>query len=70
MSAGDRLAFCFTGAYDDANASNLNLLPRPATVLVNGAQAHLVRRAERIEDLLARDTLPDHLHHTFTGAAR
>ncbi|MFF5212244.1 diaminopimelate decarboxylase family protein [Streptosporangium sp. NPDC000396] len=70
MSAGDLLAFCFTGAYNDANASNLNLLPRPATVLVNGTQAHLVRRAESIEDLLARDTLPDYLHHTFTGAAR
>ncbi|MEU1725557.1 alanine racemase [Nonomuraea sp. NPDC005692] len=70
MSPGDLLAFCFTGAYNDANASNLNLLPRPATVLVNGTHAHLVRRAESIDDLLARDTVPDHLHHPATGAAR
>ncbi|NRQ33686.1 hypothetical protein HII36_17780 [Nonomuraea sp. NN258] len=70
MRPGDLLAFCFTGAYNDANASNLNLLPRPATVLVNGDQAHLVRRAENIGDLLARDTLPDHLRHPIAGAAR
>lgn len=70
MRPGDLLAFCFTGAYHESGASNFNVLPRPATVLVHGSQAHLVRRAETVEDVLARDTVPDHLRPAFDGAAR
>lgn len=53
--AGDVLAFLDTGAYQEVTASNFNAMPRPATVLVAGDEARVVRRAETIEDLLARD---------------
>jgi diaminopimelate decarboxylase len=55
------LAFFHTGAYQEAGAHNFNALSRPATVLVSGTDAHLVRRAETIDDVLARDVVPAHL---------
>ncbi len=61
LAPGDVLAFLDTGAYQDACASNFNGLPRPATVLVRGAEAEVVKRAERVEDVFARDVVPDRL---------
>jgi diaminopimelate decarboxylase len=55
VEAGDVLAVLDTGAYQDAGASNFNALPRPGTVLVSGDAARLVRRAETIDDVFARD---------------
>jgi diaminopimelate decarboxylase len=52
---GDVVAFLDTGAYQEASATNFNALPRPATVLVSGDGARVVRRAETIEDVFARD---------------
>jgi diaminopimelate decarboxylase len=52
---GDLLAFLDTGAYQEVTSSNFNAMPRPATVLVSGARARVVRRAETLADLLGRD---------------
>ncbi|MGC9961253.1 MAG: hypothetical protein ABSE47_05040 [Acidimicrobiales bacterium] len=52
---GDVVAFLDTGAYQEACASNFNALGRPATVLVAGAEAWVVRRAETLADVFARD---------------
>jgi diaminopimelate decarboxylase len=52
---GELLAFLDTGAYQDACASNFNAMCRPATVLVSGTDARVVRRAETFADLLARE---------------
>jgi diaminopimelate decarboxylase len=61
VHAGDVLAFIDTGAYQDANATNFNALPRPATVLVTGDRSEIVKRAETIEDVFRRDTIPERL---------
>jgi diaminopimelate decarboxylase len=61
VELGDALAFLDTGAYEDACAANFNALPRPAIVLVAGADAEVVRRAETIEDVFARDLVPERL---------
>lgn len=61
---GELIAFLETGAYNEASASNFNGLPRPATVLVNGDQAEIIKRRESIEDVLARDSVP-----TWLGVA-
>lgn len=58
---GDLLAFLDTGAYQDSTASNFNAMGRPATVLVNGAEAEVVKRAESIDDLVAREHVPARL---------
>ena len=54
---GDVLAFLDTGAYQDATSSNFNAMPRPATVLVRGEEARVIKRAETIDDLLAREVV-------------
>jgi diaminopimelate decarboxylase len=53
---GDLLAVPATGAYTLAMASNYNLLPRPAAVLVEDGRARLIRRRETLDDLLALET--------------
>lgn len=53
--AEDLLAVPVAGAYQLPMASNYNLIPRPALVLVNNGHARLVRRRETLEDMLACD---------------
>jgi diaminopimelate decarboxylase len=52
---GDLLAVRTTGAYGFSMASNYNSRGRPAEVLVNGADAHLVRRREDYDDLVREE---------------
>lgn len=52
---GDLLAIPGTGAYTLSMASNYNVLPRPAAVLVSGGKARLIRRRETLDDLFGLD---------------
>jgi diaminopimelate decarboxylase len=52
---GDLLAIYTAGAYGFAMASNYNNRPRAAEVLVDGANATLIRRRETLEDLVAAE---------------
>ncbi|MDH3303485.1 MAG: hypothetical protein OES24_23520 [Acidimicrobiia bacterium] len=61
VSEGDVMALLETGAYQESSASNFNALPRPASVLVDGDEAELVKRGETIDDVFGRDIVPDHL---------
>jgi diaminopimelate decarboxylase len=61
VTEGDRIAFLDTGAYQDATAANFNAMPRPATILVHGAEAELIKRAETIEEVFRRDVVPARL---------
>ena len=60
-SVGDIIAFLDTGAYQDACANNFNALRRPAVVLVDRDNAEIVKRAESIEEVFRRDTIPTRL---------
>jgi diaminopimelate decarboxylase len=48
---GDLLAVPATGAYTLSMASNYNVVPRPAVVLVVGGRARVIRRRETVDDL-------------------
>lgn len=61
VAAGDVLAFLETGAYLEASTASFNALPRPATVLVHGADAEVVKRAETVDEVYARDEVPGRL---------
>jgi diaminopimelate decarboxylase len=56
--AGDLLAVMSAGAYGMSMSSNYNSRPRAAEVLVDGAQAHLVRSRESVEQLFALERIP------------
>jgi diaminopimelate decarboxylase len=61
VEPGDVIALLDTGAYQDACAANFNALPRPGTVLVNGDVADWIKRPETVEQVFARDVLPERL---------
>ena len=52
VEEGDLLAILDAGAYGMVLASNYNTRPRPAEVLVSGKSVKLVRRREKVSDLL------------------
>lgn len=63
VEAGDVLAFLETGAYQESSASNFNSFPRPASVLVNGEDVEVIKRAETIGDVYGRDVVPERFLH-------
>jgi diaminopimelate decarboxylase len=64
VDVGDVLAMLDTGAYQEVSMSNFNAMPRPATVLVTGNRAEIIRRAETEEDVFRRDLIPERLRAT------
>ena len=68
--AGDLLALPVSGAYGLAMASNYNWALRPAVVMVKDGHAHLIRRRETYDDLLACDVLEGRPAARRTGSAK
>ncbi len=54
--AGDLLAVMSSGAYGFVMSSNYNTRARAAEVLVDGAEAHLVREREKVEHLFEHES--------------
>lgn len=60
LKEGDLLAMKSSGAYCFSMSSNYNTRGRAAEVLVDGAEIHIVRRRETVNDMLALESmLPD-----------
>jgi diaminopimelate decarboxylase len=57
VQPGDLLAVLTTGAYGFVLSSNYNTRPRPAEVLVHGAEAELIRERETVEGLMAGERI-------------
>jgi len=55
--SGDVLAIPVCGAYSIPMASNYNVLPRPAIVMVKEGRARLIRRRETYQDLMNLDLI-------------
>jgi diaminopimelate decarboxylase len=55
IAAGDLLAVMSAGAYGFVMASNYNTRGRPAEVVVDGDQLHLVRQRETIAEQFAHE---------------
>ena len=53
LRRGDLIAVPASGAYHMSMASNYNMVGRPAVVMVADGQAHVTRRRESDDDLLA-----------------
>jgi diaminopimelate decarboxylase len=61
LNQGDLLAVLDVGGYAEVLSNQFNLLPRPATVLVDGDACEVIRRRETIDDLLATQAVPARL---------
>jgi diaminopimelate decarboxylase len=55
---GDLLAIMSAGAYGFSMASNYNSRVRPAEVLVDGSDYHVIRRRETFDDIIQCETIP------------
>jgi len=58
VKSGDVLAVMSAGAYGFTMASNYNTRPMPAEILVDGAEAHVVRERQTLEDLVRGEYVP------------
>ena len=58
LSEGDLLAVMSAGAYGMSMSSNYNTRPRPAEVMVDGDQFHVIRERETLEQLMAGEMIP------------
>ena len=58
FAPGDLMAVMSAGAYGFVMASNYNTRPRPAEVLVDGADFSVVRERETLEDLIRGEQIP------------
>lgn len=57
LEPGDLLAILSAGAYGMTMSSNYNTRPRVAEIMVDGDQAHQIRRRETVEELYAPESL-------------
>ena len=55
LEPGDVIAVPAAGAYCLAMASNYNGMPRPEVLMLRDAEAHVMRRRETLDDLLAAE---------------
>ena len=58
---GDLVAAATTGAYTLSMSSNYNRVPRPPMVAVANGHHEVWVRRETVQDVIARDLLPDSL---------
>ncbi len=57
LETGDIVAIPASGAYAPSMASNYNLNPRPAVIMVKDGVARLIRRRETYADMMALDVI-------------
>lgn len=57
VQSGDLLSVMSAGAYSFAMAGNYNSRLRPAEVMVDGDQVHVIRQREEFEDLIKGESL-------------
>ena len=61
LKNGDILCVYNTGAYNYSMSSNYNRVEKPSMVLVNSGQSDMIVSRESLEDLIARESIPDRL---------
>ena len=57
LGEGSLLAILSAGAYGMSMSSNYNTRPRAAEIMVDGADAHVIRERESVPELMAREML-------------
>ncbi len=55
---GEPVALLDAGMYAETTSTQFNGIPRPATVLVRGGEAELIKERETVEDVFAKCRLP------------
>ena len=61
QQTGNYLAICDAGAYGAVMSSNYNSKELPAEILVNNNFFSIIRKQEKITNIIARDIIPNWL---------
>ncbi|MEQ1931211.1 MAG: diaminopimelate decarboxylase [Parvularculaceae bacterium] len=61
LREGDLIAFMTAGAYGASQSSEYNSRPLAPEVLVNGARFAVIRRRPSVDEMMARESIPDPL---------
>jgi diaminopimelate decarboxylase len=61
LRRGDVIAFLDAGMYAETVSTQLNGVPRPATVLVDGDRVELIKERETVRDVFAQHRIPARL---------
>ncbi|MBT7647584.1 MAG: hypothetical protein HN768_11075, partial [Rhodospirillaceae bacterium] len=64
---GEPVAILDAGFYAEAEASLINSVPLPATVLVADGEAELIKRAQTWQEVFATQIIPDRLRRQDLG---
>lgn len=62
---GEHLAIMSAGAYGMSMASTYNSRPRPTEVLVKDKEFYVIRKPDRLEDIIGKETMPEFLKEKF-----
>ena len=61
LEVGDVICVYNTGAYNYSMSSNYNRVEKPAMVLVNSGQSDIIVNRESLDDLIAKEVIPNRL---------
>jgi len=61
MQEGDLVAILDAGMYSESASTQFNSIPRPASVLVNGSSAEIIKEREQVSDVFRHHRIPDRL---------
>jgi len=61
MQEGDAVVILDAGMYSEAASTQFNSIPRPATVLVNGSTAEIIKEREKVSDVFRQHRIPERL---------
>ena len=58
---GEPIVMLDAGMYAETSSTQFNGIPRPATVLVNGNEAEVIKERETVEDVFSKHRIPTRL---------
>jgi len=67
IATGEVMAVLDAGFYAEGEASLINSVPLPASILVSGGDAELIKRAQTWQEVFATQIIPDRLRHGELG---
>ncbi len=61
LKRGEPIAILDAGMYAETSSTQFNGVPRPATVLVNGARAEIIKERESVSDVFSKHRIPERI---------
>jgi len=61
MKPGEPVVILDSGMYSESASTQFNSIPRPATVLVNGSTAEIIKEREQVSDVFRLHRIPERL---------